>query len=221
MVEVHAPQTPHHSLGFNLAVIAIVVAALGLGLAYGIDALSRQQSAKRPEGPDLVRNMGGLELRIPTGWFRYQEAQVSGFVSKIELTLPVALGESGASVPIDVTLMPPSKVRPSARLLDGVYLHQFLPAELSGPPGLIGKPLRGTDGFEGETVWYDALSPDPFVAKCNEPVGGATVSRCLRTVNLAPGLAAIYTFDSGLLMHWQDFDAAVKPGLVRIGAIAP
>lgn len=221
MVEVHAPQTPHHSLGFNLAVIAIVVAALGLGLAYGIDALSRQHAATQPGGADLVRNMGGRELRIPTGWFRYQEAQVSGFVSRIELTLPVALGESGTNVPVDVTLVPPSKVRPSARLLDGVYLHQFLPTELSGPPGLVGKPLKGTDGFAGETVWYDALSPDPFVAKCSEPVGGSTLSRCLRTVTLAPGLAAIYTFDAGLLMHWQEFDAAVKPGLVRIGAIAP
>lgn len=221
MVEVQAPQTPHHSLGFNLALVAIVVAALGLGLAYGIDALSRQQSAKRPEGPDLVRNMGGLELRIPTGWFRYQEAQVSGFVSKVELILPAALGENGANVPIDVTLVPPSKARPSAGLLDGVYLHQFLPDELSGPRGLIGKPLKGTDGFAGETVWYDALSPDPFVAKCSEPISGSAASRCLRTVILAPGLAAIYTFDSSLLMHWQDFDAAVKPGLVRIGAIAP
>ena len=67
-------------------------------------------------------------------------------------------------------------------LLDGVYLHQFEDKQLTGPPGLVGKPLTASEGFAGETVWYDALSADPFVAKCLAPVAPGEPTQCLRTV---------------------------------------
>ena len=82
-----------------------------------------------------------------------------------------------------MTLLPRSRARPSSALLDGVYLHQFGDETLDGVPGLVGKPLLDSDGFSGESVWYDALSPDPFVAKCLEPVeAGARPSACAPSI---------------------------------------
>ena len=74
------------------------------------------------------------------------------------------------------------------------------------PAGLIGKPLQATDGYDGETVWYDALSADPFVAKCVAPVAEARRRRCLRTVYLGPGIAAVYAFDARVLATGREFD---------------
>ncbi|RYE10363.1 MAG: hypothetical protein EOP22_04780 [Hyphomicrobiales bacterium] len=213
-----APAKPDaHSPGFNLGVIALVVAMAGLGLAYGIDAMGR--SAKTAVAGTLERTLGSARLDIPASWFREDAERSEGFAKQVELAIPLALGPEGAVRQIDVTLLPRSRVRPSASLLDGVYLHQFTDEQASGPLGLIGKPLAPREGFAGETVWYDALSAAPFVAKCLEPLTAETSGRCLRTVYLGPGIAAVYSFDADILDKWREFDAQLHPLLKQIGAL--
>ena len=133
----------------------------------------------------------------------------------MQLVLP--LGLNGAPRTIELTLLPRSSARPSASLLDGVYLHMFQTKELSGPHGLVGKPLRAGDGYDGETVWYDPLSADPFVAKCSAPVAPGAEARCLRAVYLAPGIASVYAFGSDVLTNWRSFDSAMRGRLEQIG----
>jgi hypothetical protein len=206
-----------HSIGFNLAVIAIVVAGLGLGLAYAIDASGR--SIGEAQSGTLSRTLGGRELEIPAAWFREDAQRTEGFAKQVELVLTLPLGPEATSRQIDLTLVPRSRARPSASLLDGVYLHQFMPEQLSGPPGLIGKPLIAQEGFENETVWYDALSAAPFVAKCLAPLAEGQAGRCIRTVYLGPGIAVVYGFDEDVLMNWKRFDAQMHPLLKQIGAL--
>lgn len=207
-------------VGFNMAAIMLALALGGVALAYVIDAAARQ-SREPPPGLDgqaaLTRTIGGRDLEIPVSWFRYPEQKVEGFADQVDLQLTAPLGPDAEARRIEVTLLPKSRALPSSRLLDGVYLHQFLPEQLSGPPGLVGKPLSGKDGFEGETVWYDPLSADPFVAKCSAPVVPTARSRCLRTVYLGPGIAAVYSFDADVLASWRGFDAGMKPRLQSIG----
>jgi hypothetical protein len=207
-------------VGFNVAGIMLILALCGVALAYAIDAASRQ-GREAPHRLDqestLGRSIGGRDLHIPLSWFRYDEQRVEGFAKQIDLQLTVPLGPNGEARGIEVTLLPKSRARPSSRLLDGVYLHKFLPDQLSGPPGLVGKPLSGNDGFENETVWYDPLSADPFVAKCSAPVTPGAAERCLRTVYLGPGIAAVYTFDADMLANWRRFDAELRPLLQSIG----
>jgi hypothetical protein len=214
-------QANRHAIGFNLGAMALAVFAVALGAAYALDLAGR--AAKAPPAASeevLTRTLGGRDLHIPRGWLRYDDAQpVDGFVKQIDLRLELPLGAGGRLAPVGVTLTPRSRVRPSASLLDGVYLHEFLPDQLSGPPGLVGKPLRPEDGFEDETVWYDALSPNPFVAKCSSPVDPTQPSQCLRTVYLGPGIAAVYTFGSDVLANWRQFDQALAGPLARIGAL--
>lgn len=210
----------HGSIGFNLGAIMLSIAFGGVGLAYLIDSLGYAQTGGHaPDGLTLTRTIGGTDLEIPASWFRRDEQRTDGFAKQIDLRIPVPLGAGGRSTTIDVTLLPRSRVRPSASLLDGVYLHQFGKEQLDGPPGLIGKPLAPGSGYAGETVWYDALSADPFVAKCSKTREDAETAQCLRTVYLRPGMAAIYAFPDAVLAQWRSFDVEMSARLKSIGAL--
>ncbi len=218
-----APDTPAdqpHALGFNLAGIAALVLLGAVGLAYLVDELGRQARIAPPAidaGNTVSQTISGRELDIPESWFRYGEQLKPGFTNQIDLRI-VLTPTKGAGLPVDVTLVPRSRARTSAALLDTVYLHQFDGETLEGVPGLIGKPMGESNGYQGETVWYDALSPNPFVAKCVEPVATASGTKCVRTVNLPSGIAATYTFDAAALQSWRQFDAEMELWLTRIGA---
>jgi hypothetical protein len=218
--QVHRPH--HHSIGFNLAAIAVLLALVGIGVAYLIDAAGRSartQAHRLDTETTLTRTLGGRDLEIPLSWFRYEEQRIEGFAKQIDLRFELPFGVDGHSEPVDVTLLPRSRARPSAALLDGVYLHQFAPEQVSGPPGLVGKPLRPDGGYADEVVWYDPLSAEPFVAKCSKPIASAAAGQCLRTVYLGPGVAAVYAFPEPALQHWRDFDAELTARLGQIGAL--
>lgn len=216
--EASAPSKDHgHSVGFNLGAIALVVLLAGLGFAYAIAGASRAQ--RTVDLGDVSRTLGGHELTIPSKWLREDAERTEGFAKQVEIGLTLPLGPKATPREIDITLLPRSRARPSASLLDGVYLHQFMPEQLDGPPGLIGKPLVAAEGYTNETVWYDALSAAPFVAKCIAPVVEAEPGRCIRTVYLGPGIAAVYSFDDDVLENWRAFDAQLHPLLKQIGAL--
>lgn len=207
-----------HSVGFNLVAIVAFVALGAIALAYAVDAAGRTAASDTSEQAVLTRTIGGKDLEIPASWFRYAEQRVEGFAKQIDLQLMLPLGPDASLVPVEVTLMPRSRVRPSSRLLDGVYLHQFQDTERNdGPVGLIGKPLKEAEGYAGETVWFDPLSSDPFVAKCAAAVAEGTAPRCLRAVHLGPGLAAVYAFGADVLESWKRFDPEMRQALGRIG----
>jgi hypothetical protein len=214
---------PPHSVGMNLLTIAVGAALLGIGAAYLIDAVSktaRTEPHRLDQETTLNRALGGHELAIPLAWFRYEEQRVEGFAKQIDLQLELPLGAEGKAETVDVTLLPRSRVRPSSSLLDGVYLHQFADGQVTGGPvGLVGKPLKPGEGYDGEVVWYDALAADPFVAKCSKPVAVAAEGQCLRTVYLGPGLAAVYAFPETALAGWRAFDAEMGKRLRTIGAL--
>ena len=119
------PESPDHprNIGFNLGAIVLVTAFIGLGVAYGIDALSRAQATSGHRVEDsttLTRTNGGRDLEIPLSWFRYDEQRVEGFAKQVDLHFVLPLGPEGAQRDIEVTLLPRSGVRPSSHLLDGV-----------------------------------------------------------------------------------------------------
>jgi hypothetical protein len=207
-------------VGYNLGAIVAIVVMIGVALAYVVDAAARSHRAigGASGAATYERTLGGRDLTIPAAWFRHPEQRDEGFAKRIDLRFALHLDASGPTFPIDVTLLPRSGVRPSARLLDGVYLHMFEDGELAGPHGLIGKSMNATGGYAGETVWYDPLSADPFVAKCSAAIAPGGEPRCLRTVYLAPGIAAIYAFDFRMLGQWRAFDTAIQPWLEQIGA---
>ncbi len=209
-----------HSVGFTLGVIALVVAMGGLGFAYLIDAAGKAKHAVTQPGPGTVaRTIGGTSLTIPAAWLASDDESGGSFAKQVDLELTLPLGPKAAPRQIEVSLMPRSRIRPSASLLDGVYLHQFKAEQLNGPPGLIGKPMTATDGYDGETVWYDPLNAQPFTAKCEAPIVEGQAGRCLRAVYLGSGIAAVYSFSDDVLGNWKKFDAEMHPLLTQIGAL--
>lgn len=207
-------------IAYNLSGIAIIVLMMAVGFAYMVDMAGRDGTATDAGSDETItQTIGGRDLAIPESWFRYGEQMRPGFVNQVDLQMSVILPSLDAPVPVTVTLLPRSRARASSVLLDAVYLHQFDEGMVSGVAGLVGKPLKYGAGYVGETVWYDALSPNPFVAKCADPVEADKPKRCLRTVQLGSGLAAIYGFDAAALPGWRDFDAAMAQRLETIGAL--
>jgi len=209
------------SLSYNLAGIAVLALLLAVGAAYFVDELGRASRVPVPsidDGDTITQTLSGRELTIPASWLRYGDQIRDGFTSQIDLRINFAPADAATSSPVDITLLPRSRVRTSASLLDRVYLHQFGEQTLSGVSGLVGKPMMASNGYGGESVWYDALSPNPFVAKCVEPISAGGTSQCIRTVYLPSGIAAVYTFDAVILQQWRDFDAEVQRWLDPIGA---
>ena len=207
---------------YTLGLVTLVVVLIGIGVAYAIDAASRSARVaphRWDSDTTLTRAIGGRNLTIPLAWFRNAEGGEENFSKQVSLLFRLPVGVDGAVERIDVTLVPRSSVRPSSRLLDGVYLHMFEDKEVAGPPGLVGKPLKEKEGYSSETVWYDPLSADPFVAKCDAPTGPGDTGECLRIVYLAQGLAAVYRFPVEALPGWKDFDNQLAAPLRQIGAL--
>jgi len=211
------------TLAYNLTAIAAVLALCGVGVAYLIDGWTAERKSVpdlRTAGPTVEISVAGQQLAIPPSWFHDPDQRNAVFSEQVDLVFALPLGASGRISEIGASLMPPSKARASAQLLDAVYLHQFLPDQIQGPPGLVGKPLKPVDGFESETVWYDPLSANPFVAKCIAPVTQTVQEKCIRTVQLSSTVAVTYQFDREVLDAWKQFDAEAGKWLRRIGGIS-
>jgi len=216
------PASPHpataasglSALAHNLVGIALAVMLVAVGIAYLVDEAIRPDDRAAPslaDGDMLTQTVGARELTIPENWFRFGEQMQSGFVSQVDISVRLPLGR------VDVTLLPRSRAKSSSELLDSVYVHQFAKGMETGVPGLVGQRLEG-NGYAGEMIWYDALAPSPFVAKCIDAIEPGAPDKCVRTVHLASGLAAIYSFDETLLPAWRDFDAEMGRWLEKIGA---
>ena len=227
MLEMSSQSAPAHrhsgapSLAYNLAGSAVLVLLLAVGAAYLVDELGRTSRAPAPSLDDadpILQTISGRELSIPSTWFRYGEQIRNGFTNQIDLRILYSPEGAEAAMPVDITLLPRSRARASAALLDRVYVHQFGEDTLGGVSGLVGKPMLASNGYADESVWYDALSPNPFVAKCVEPVAPEGAAQCVRTAYLPSGIAAVYTFDATILQSWRQFDTEMERWLGHIGA---
>ncbi len=208
------------STAYTLALITLVVAIIGLGLAYlgsAWFAAQRDGSETATLSDTHIITIGAQHYVVPAALMPNPAQHKDGFSDRIDLTAAIPLGENGRLADVEITLMPRGRVRTSAGLLDSVYLHQFGNAQLQGPRGLVGKPLAGDAGTMGETVWYDPLSATPFVAKCAAPVAMRPDERtCIRTVQLSDRNTAVFAFEPAVLYNWREFDAIIEAWMANL-----
>lgn len=207
---------------FNLLGLGLIIVLCGLLLAYFIDASIEPPATptiSQFQPPFQATTIGGTELIVPKSWFRNSLRLSGNFADQASLAVRVRFNQVAPLQTIDVTFLPLSAAQPSASLLDSVYLRQFQPQQVSGPSGLIGKPLTPKDGFANETVWYDPLSAYPFVAKCMAPLVEGQPQRCMRTIRAKGSLSVTYEFDFAALQSWRAFDAVLSPYLAAAGAL--
>ena len=225
MVNLNSPpalpaNTTHRPVGsvlYAIAVIAVIVALFALVAAYGARAYFDGIASQNVE-PDLSANhiitIGAQPYLLPAALLADPMQRRDGFAERIDLTLALPLAANGALSDVAITIVPRGRMRTSAVLLDSVYLHQFVDTQLSGIPGLVGKPLETDAGTRGETVWYDPLNANPFVAKCMTPVTPDSQARtCLRIFSLTDRNTAIVAFDPTILGGWRAFDERVEAAL--------
>ncbi len=211
-----------HDVGFNIALITLILLLMGIGLAYFIDNETKKKSSMpslEKTGSYIDKIIGGQKLRIPSSWFRFTDQHHDEFSKQIDLSFALALGENNSLAQVNVALMPRKAALPSAILLDSVYLRQFQNEQLSGMNGLIGKPLKPSEGFDKETIWYDPLSANPFVAKCIAPVADQSRQQCIRTIFLSKKISATYMFDIELLKNWKRFDSEATKWFGKIDGL--
>jgi len=205
---------------FNLAAIALLLALIGLGFAYLLAAAARRDQtiiASTWSKPVVHKNLAGAQLTIPASWMRRPLGRDGDIVEQVDLKVNLRFAPGAQPFPVKLRLVALAKGQPSSYLLDAVYVRQFSSLQEQGAPGLVGKPLKPVEGFQNETVWYDPLSPNPFVAKCLSENANGSKASCLRTVQLTSKLALVYRFDADLLIYWKNFDATVRPILLQIG----
>jgi hypothetical protein len=201
----------------NLLGIVIVVGALGLGADYALQTASQNIGDGLPEEPGApVRfTLAATDLHVPANWLKAQRG--GGFAEAIELMVPIRLAGIGERLPVSITLLPRNRAAPSAALLDTLYIHRFTTGQVNGPRGLIGKPLVPEAGYQDETVWYDPVTGNPFVAKCLTLAGAPDAdAECMRTVPFGQKISAVIRFDRRALAQWQDFDAAIAAVLAGL-----
>lgn len=218
-----AKTAAHRDVLTNLVMLALIVVLVALGAAYGIDALSRASASSAADDRPELRvpvNVAGVALEVPETAIRSGHQPGSAFADRLDLRITLSLAEDTA-IPLDLTLVPKARARASAALLDSVYLSHFTAEEKRGVPGLIGKPLKGGDGYDGETVWYDPISIDPFTAKCAPPIAEGYDGDCMQVLVLDSGLSAILGFPEAALKHWRLFDAPLLAVLKDLGAGTP
>lgn len=201
----------------NLGLIVVLAALAALGVAYAIDAMSPARHKSAIPSQRVEKTLGGHVLSIPKDWLRFPGQDKANFTDRLDLRLPLKFSGKRDVLWVDARLVPAARALPSAKLLDSVYAHNFTDTTVTGPAGLIGKPLKPVDGFQNETVWYDPLTLNPFVAKCMAPIGDQASPRCLRTVYLEGGVALTLDFSASLLTHWRQFDAALQDALSTLG----
>ena len=202
---------------YTVVAVGLIVTMAALGAAYGVrswlDSMAHDAAPAELSASHII-TIGAQRYVMPAALLADPIQRRDGFAERMDFTLALPLGEGGTLSEVAITIMPRGRMRTSAALLDSVYLHQFAPTQLSGVPGLVGKPLELDAGTTGETVWYDPLTANPFVAKCMTPVAMTLGDRtCLRVLALSDRNTAIVAFDPAVLDNWRSFDARIEAAL--------
>lgn len=215
------PKTSQQHVRFNLLVLCLVVTFAAIGAAYFIDFSVRELETQKNDLATefrLEKIVAGQKLSVPQSWLTYPDQMNEGFVERLDLTLPIKFSQALDVNTVNVTFFPRSRLKLSANLLDSVYLHRFTQTGPKGSSGLIGKELAQEAGYRGETVWFDPISANPFVSKCDSAETAVSTPKCLRTVELSSGIGMTMVFDANSLMLWREIDPALNDALQILGA---
>ncbi|VAW21626.1 hypothetical protein MNBD_ALPHA11-743 [hydrothermal vent metagenome] len=211
---------PFPAMAFNLAALALILLMAGLGIAYwlnGFASTRTQITSSVYAAPIVTKTLANTNMQIPQIWLNILTQSTQKDVQAVDLTLKISVADQEQSIPINLRISEASQAEPSAYLLDSVYVLRFSKTQIGGFKGLVGKPLKAQDGYESETVWYEPISDNPFVAKCIDFEGSKSALNCLRTIRLNSQLSATYQFAQSELEYWRQLDGAIIPLMRQIG----
>lgn len=207
-------QQQKQSVVMNTLFLMALLSILGLGIIYAIDALEPEKERVDPNFIAEKRQvtLGFGEVYVPQNWLASTLDDTQRALESLELLIPIQLETEVAEINVD--LVPASRTTPSAYLLDALYIHRFSSDPATYQYGLVGRRLKDGEGYKNESVWYDPLRPQPFVAKCVEPLAEEfKAPNCLETKLVNKRVAAIIKFPEQYLPQWKEFDAQMRAKL--------
>lgn len=198
----------------NTLFLMALLSIIGLGIIYAIEALKPEKATIDPNyvAEKRALTLGFGEIFVPQNWIASSIDDEQRALENLSLLIPVQLQDQVAEVPVD--LVPASRTTPSAYLLDALYIHRFSSDPAQYAHGLVGRTLKDGEGYENESVWYDPLRPQPFVAKCVAPLDETVQTpNCLETKLVTKRVAAVIKFPEQYLPQWKAFDAQMRAKL--------
>lgn len=210
------PKTQKNGIKTNVLILCIFLSLLGLFVVYTMDFLENTE----PQSPQSTLEkaevtIAASKMLVPVSWIVSELNPEQTILNLLQLQLPVTIENRQHS--INVTLLPVSRAAPSAYLLDSLYIHNFAPGPSEQYYGLVVKKLKNDAGFEDEAIWYDALSANPFVAKClDETTASENAKNCITTILINKRVSALIQFEKSMLPVWRQFSALLNE---RLGAL--
>lgn len=160
-------------------------------------------------------SISATKLLVPRTWVLSDFKDDQPVVDLLQLSIPIEIEDF--KIEVKTTLLPAARAAPSAYLLDSLYIHNFAAGPSEQQYGLVVKKLRNESGFEDEKIWYDALSVNPFVAKClTEEVANENAKNCITTVLVNKRVSALIQFEENLMPYWRPFMVAMQRRLASL-----
>jgi len=211
-------QKPRNSVKTNVLILCIILSLLGLSVVYTLDFLEKNSPQQANSSQETIEfTIAASKLRAPKSWIESNFDEEQNILNLLQLRLELQI--DGKLVAVNATLLPAARAAPSAYLLDSLYIHNFAPGRSEQMYGLVAKKLRNEAGFEDETIWYDALSANPFVAKClDEKVEVRNAKPCITTILVNKRVSALIQFEKSVLPHWRQFSVALAQQLASFKA---
>jgi hypothetical protein len=186
----HSSRAARRDLGnfvLKLALIAGVLCLAGCPVAYILWPRWPDQVAL--DAPALPITVGGLPLNVPPAAIRMAAQRRPGTQERIDLAFlwPSLAPPDPAAKPaspdmlhltdrVFVTIANSDVTPPPQERFKTIYPRYTDGAPSEGPDGLLLQAFRNGTPYQGEDLFYDAISPARFLM------------RCTRTSGLAPGM---------------------------------
>lgn len=223
----HPVQTQSSFARLLLAISTILVAlaAIILSTVWLVgDEISRAGHSADPSVHQLV--VGNDVLNVPGNMIRFRSQRRSSMPERLDLYMlwPRMEGysiENAAQFDqaqinpaiLFVTIEPRQMTQDMSGRIKPIY-SKFL----SGQPqeagyGLIRQELSAAGGFADEELWFEALSPYPFAARCIRDEAERISRYCLRDIHMGQDLTVTYRFHKSLIGEWMALEAAIRSRL--------
>lgn len=204
----------------------LMLVNLVLGWTNGIDEISGRQSDPAP----VTLFIGQQRLAIPANMFRFADQRGVGPHQRLDLVVhwPEMAGyspafkqdylDTSAKAPlIFLSIKPRDTLTDSTGRLINVYQHFFEDGTIPAPPGLIGHRMSADSGLEGEEVFFEAGSTEPFTTHCTALDNPGFPASCLTEIHAGTDLSVQVRFRKGLLPNWAGIKAGIRVLLLSYG----
>jgi hypothetical protein len=211
-----------------LAALALL-GNLVFGWANGLGELDGRTTDSSP----VTLFIGKQRLSIPANMFRFDNQRNVGPHDHIDLAVhwPEMAGyqpgyrndylDTGPDAPIIyVTVRPRDTLTDSAGRLINVYQHFFEEGSIPAPAGLIGHRMSTESGLEGEEVYFEAGSTEPFTTHCTAPDNSGYPASCLTEIHAGDDLSVLIRFRKGMLTNWSGIKSGIRVLLLSFGVTA-